>query len=75
MKKGQLFTELNDQQAEKVVGGVGIGADPGDSAGVNGWGAPPGSGHGLFNAGFKAGHSITAGPNNIIVPGPKGVDP
>jgi len=37
MKKEQLFTELSDEQAEKVVGGVGRG--PGPGAGANAWGA------------------------------------
>ena len=77
MKKEQLFTDLSDEQAEKVVGGVGIGATPGSSAGFNGWGAPgsPAGGHALLSAGFTTGTSLTAGPNNIILPGPKGVAP
>jgi len=67
MKKKQLLTDLTDEQCEKVVGGVGIGASPGESAGVAGWfGNGP---HGLFGAGKTPG-SMTAGKsgNNIIIP-------
>ena len=74
MKKEQLLTDLNDEQCEKVVGGVGIGATPGSSAGVAGWfgnGGPPedDSDNGLFGAGKWPG-SMTAGKsgNNIIIP-------
>ena len=74
MKKKQLWIDLSDEQAEKVVGGVGIGADPGSSAGVQGWfgdgeGPPDPSDHGLFGAGKMPG-SMTAGKsgNNIIIP-------
>ena len=73
--KNELFTDLNDDQAEKVIGGVGIGDSPGDSAGVQGWfgdgeGPPDPSDHGLFGAGFVPAH-IDAGKsgNRIIVPG------
>jgi len=73
MKKEQLFTELSDEQAEKVVGGVGVGATPG--AGINGWGAGgPAAGHGLINAGFSApGDQMSPGVSglDVTVPGPK----
>ena len=69
-----LWNDLTDEQSEKLVGGVGIGPNPPGSAGVAGWFGGPqvtGEQQGLFNAGFTPGDSITAGPNNIIVPGPK----
>jgi hypothetical protein len=49
MKKEQLFTDLNDEQAEKVVGGVGR-----DNNGKNGWGTPgqPSAGHGICGTGM-----------------------
>ena len=37
MKKELLFTDLSDEQAEKVVGGVGLGTTGGNSAGFAGW--------------------------------------
>jgi hypothetical protein len=57
MKKEQLFTELSDEQAEKVVGGVGVqggGQGGGAGAGTNGWGAAGtvSEGGGLCHAGF-----------------------
>ncbi len=67
MKEEQLLMDLSDEQCEKVVGGVGIGANPGESAGVAGWfGNGP---NGLFGAGKVPG-SMTAGKsgNNIIIP-------
>ena len=74
MRKEKLLTELTDEQCEKVVGGVGIGATPGSSAGFAGWfgnGAPPPGpeDNGLFGAGKVPG-SMTAGKsgNNIIIP-------
>jgi len=40
MKKEQLFTNLSDEQSEKVVGGSGRDlGDPGAGAGTNAWGA------------------------------------
>ena len=42
MKREQLFTDLSDEQSEKVVGGVGARVEgvghPVAGAGVNGWG-------------------------------------
>jgi hypothetical protein len=71
MKQEQLLTDLTDEQCEKVVGGVGIGPNPGGSAGFNGWGAGGSvtEGHALFHAG-KAPGSMMAGKsgNNIIIP-------
>jgi len=74
MKKKQLWIDLSDKQAEKVVGGVGIGASPGSSAGFAGWfgnGGPPmdDSDNGLFRAGKTPGN-LGAGNsgNNIIIP-------
>jgi hypothetical protein len=71
MKKEQLFTDLNDEQAEKVVGGVGRvggGLGGGAGAGTNGWGAggTPSAGHGLIGSGNFAPPppaSSDAGPN------------
>ena len=75
MKKEQLFTDLNDEQAEKVVGGVGrIFADgPGGPAGAGeaGWfGGAPGSGHGLLSAGqgFSPFPSKSHGPVEVVHP-------
>ena len=64
MKKDQLWTELSDEQCQKVVGGVGRGETPGTSAGFNGWGAAPNpsAGHGLFSAGFVPGFN----PNSAV---------
>ena len=82
MKKEQLFTELSDEQAEKVVGGAGaiiagVGS-PVAGAGVNGWGVGPSAGHGLGSAGFTPpGVMKTVGANDLTVrtPGPKGERP
>ena len=69
-----LWNDLTDEQSEKLVGGVGIGATPGMSAGVQGWfgngeGPPDPSDHGLFGAGFVPGGMTAGGSgNNIIVP-------
>ena len=72
MKKQQLWIDLSDEQAEKVVGGVGIGATPGSSAGVNGWfGGPSAGTNGLFNAGFTPGDSNPNSAVPVIVPGPR----
>ena len=80
MKEEQLLIDWSDEQCEKVVGGVGIGATPGTSAGVQGWfgdgeGPPDPSDHGLFGAGFMPAH-IDAGKsgNRIIVPGERSSD-
>ena len=74
MKKKELFRDLSDEQAEKVVGGVGAGARPG--AGINGWfGGPSAGTNGLINAGFSPGTAITKTlPSGVMVtvPGPKG---
>ena len=78
MKKKELFKDLSDEQAEKVVGGVGRVFDDGSpaGAGVNGWGVDdtPSAGHGLKGAaGF-----MTPPPENsnsfvtVKVPGSKG---
>ena len=52
MKNEKLFVDLSDEQAEKVVGGVGFG--PGPGAGVNGWGieGSPAEGGGLCSTGM-----------------------
>ena len=79
MRKEQLLTDLTDEQCEKVVGGVGIGATPETSAGVNGWfGGPNRSGieRGLNHAGFTpqgADNILMSGSDNMgtIVPGDK----
>ena len=67
MKNEQLLIDLSDEQCEKVVGGVGIGADPGSSAGVQGW---FGDGdHGLFGADKSPGNLLAGkSGNNIIIP-------
>ena len=76
MKKEQLFTQLSDEQAEKVVGGVGVGVG-GGSTGFFGWGTNPMNAdgdQGLILAGFGApGVSKMVGKNNLTVsvPGPK----
>ncbi len=70
--KNELFTDLNDDQAEKVVGGVGRGASPGASAGVNGWfGGPSAGTNGLFRAGFTPGDENPNSAVPVIAPGPK----
>ena len=72
MMKSKLITQLSDEQLKKVVGGVGIGATPGTSAGFNGWGAggSPSAGHGLFSAGFMPDDFVAGrSGNKIIVPG------
>ena len=75
MTNEKLFVDLNDDQAEKVVGGVGQGTTPGSSAGFNGWGAEgsPSEGGGLFHAGFTPGDFNPHSAVNVVVPGPKGV--
>ncbi len=78
MKKEQLFTQLSDEQAEKVIGGVGI-LGPnfaGAGAGTQGWfgnggGPPDPTDNGLTRAGFTPGTTMEAGPNTIMVPGSK----
>ena len=69
MKKDQLWTDLSDEQCQKVVGGAGRGDTPQSSAGFNGWGADgtPSAGHGLFSAGFKPGLNPNAN-GNVWVP-------
>lgn len=75
MKKQQLWIDLSDEQAEKVVGGVGVGDVPG--AGINGWfgGTPPGNGAGLAgSAGFSPpGEQMSPGESGltVTVPGSK----
>ena len=73
MNKKQLWIDLSDEQAEKVVGGVGAG--PGPGAGINGWfGGPSAGTNGLINAGFNApGVKTLRGNSGIAVtsPGPK----
>ena len=67
MKKQQLWIDLSDEQSEKLVGGVGIGASPGSSAGVQGWFGD--GGHGLFGAGKTPGNLLAGNSdNNIIIP-------
>ena len=75
-----LWNELSDEQSEKLVGGVGIGPTPGESAGVQGWfgtgDGPQGpEDNGLTKAGFTgAGTDIFdagASGNTIIAPGVK----
>lgn len=74
MTNDKLFVDLSDDQAEKVVGGVGITTNgAGSSAGFFGWGTNPKSAErptGLINAGFPGADAgdLTAGPNKIIVP-------
>ena len=76
MTNEKLFVDLSDDQAEKVVGGVGVGVG-GGSTGFFGWGTSPNQSagpNGLINAGFKPpGVTKTVGHNDITVssPGPK----
>ena len=79
MKKKELFKDLSDEQAEKVVGGVGrvFPGGPTPGAGINGWGAPgtPSAGGGLISAGFTPpGVLKSPGASGIMVrvPGGKG---
>ena len=71
MKKKELFTDLSDEQTEKVVGGVGSGPAPG--AGANGWGGttlfnPSGNlNAGLQPRGFKPTNNANAAVN-VTVP-------
>ena len=69
MKNKQLWSDLSNDECRNVVGGVGIGDTPGESAGVNGWGAPPNpsAGHGLFSAGFIPGHMTAGESGNTII--------
>ena len=72
-KELELFKDLSDEQAEKVVGGVGAGTPPG--AGAFGWGGTghPSEGHGLKSAGFMApGEPNLHSAVEVTVPGPKG---
>jgi len=72
--KNELFTDLNDDQAEKVIGGVGQGSSPGSSAGFFGWGTSPNQSagaNGLFRAGFTPGDKNMNSAVPVIVPGPK----
>ena len=73
--KNELFTDLNDDLAEKVIGGLGRGSSPPSSAGFFGWGNPnPNqSGHdtGLFRAGFEPGASNPNSAVDVQVPGSK----
>ena len=65
MKNGQLLMDLTDEQCEKVVGGVGIGNSPPESAGFIGW---FGDGdHGLFGAGRVPAHIEAGESGNIII--------
>ena len=70
MKKKELFTDLSDEQTEKVVGGVGSGPAPGH--GANGWGFDtPFNPSGNQNAGLKKNFSPVNNPNaavNVTVP-------
>ena len=63
MKKEQLFTDLSDEQAEKVVGGVGR-----DNNGKNGWGTPgqPSAGHGICGTGMFGIAQEGHGPVNVF---------
>ncbi len=82
MKKKELFKDLSDEQAEKVVGGVGRvldgGPGTGAGAGVNGWGAggTPSEGHGLLSAGFSgppgANPNVAAAGVVVKIPGSPG---
>ena len=69
MNHKQLWTDLSDEQCQKVVGGVGFGEPPG--AGVNGWNGN-GNDAGLkFAAGFDApGVAYEAGASGVIVTRP-----
>ncbi len=75
MKNEQLLMDLTDEQCEKVVGGVGRGEESGanTSAGFVGWfGGPPGSGHGLFNAGHSPTFFTTKSGVTVWVPATPG---
>jgi hypothetical protein len=72
--KPELFTDLNDDQAEKVIGGVGQGSSPGSSAGFFGWGTSPNQSagaNGLFRAGFTPGDFNPNSAVTVVVPGPR----
>ena len=64
MKKQQLWIDLSDEQAEKVVGGVGRDlGDPGAGAGTNAWG---------FGTPFNPSGNPNAGLRKNFVPGENG---
>lgn len=54
MKKKELWTDLSDEQCQKVVGGTGF-----ENAGKNAWGLEGSvtEGHALLSAGFEVGHN------------------
>ena len=78
MTKEQLFTDLSDEQAEKVVGGVGAGGFPG--AGAKGWSGGQGApftpdARGLTQAARSSGQAFfptaidTGSGNEVYGPG------
>ena len=74
MKKKALFTDLSDEQTEKVVGGVGRVLVPGPGAGANGWGGTtPFNPSGNLNAGLNPRGFVpvlnTHSAKPVIVPG------
>lgn len=72
----KFWTDLSDEQAEKVIGGVGVVKEGSYTFGEGfyGWfGGPnhmdPADHKGLINAGFSPGTFADAGPNTISLPG------
>ena len=74
----KLWTDLSDEQAQSVVGGVGVVQEGGSVFGAGFYGWIGGANHlnpedhkGLITAGFTPGTYMDAGPNSISLPGTK----